>query len=579
MKLKKILAAVSAAAVMSSGTIFNVSADSEDLIQKQHVMGCITSTPEKINEFCGDAVSFAQTRATLSSSVDLSDDPCFPEIADQGGLGSCTAFATTYYQYSYEVNKLNGVNSSANRVIYSPKWTYNLSNNSVDLGSEIIDNYAVLMDFGALKNEDFAYTGYQSDYTEIPDYMVEEKIEALSTRVYDVDLYEIPNSSSITSPSSLALVNIKYALSQGKVLVSETECDFDSEYINGRCIVYRCSDKTPGTHAVAIVGYDDNISYDVNGNGVIENCEKGAFKVANSWGLEYDDYGISSVEGDEDAGYFWVLYDALNRVSANTTNNWESGLDQERYPAFATDNSPSKTSKFYSIDVAHKDVKLIGELDINTTDREGLSVKINRTADNITSWQSANAITIANLTKGYVYNDDGDVLNKNVPYDGYLLFDYSSFADSVSEYISGYNWQACVEVLQTGSTVASLRIIDNKAQALTSFSHLSGGSTLSAYCNISYLRGDVNYSGALDANDSIVLMNYVSMNATFSDFQIELADYNNDNVVNVNDVLELNSALMSTASVSEQKIINEVNARAYEYIKIYGVGGNISEIY
>ena len=74
-------------------------------------------------------------------------------------------------------------------------------------------------------------------------------------------------------------------------------------------------------------------------------------------------------------------------------------------------------------------------------------------------------------------------------------------------------------------------------------------------------------------------MNYVSMNATFSDFQIELADYNNDNVVNVNDVLELNSALMSTASVSEQKIINEVNARAYEYIKIYGVGGNISEIY
>ena len=171
------------------------------------------------------------------------------------------------------------------------------------------------------------------------------------------------------------------------------------------------------------------------------------------------------------------------------------------------------------------------------------------------------------------------MLNKNVPYDGYLIFDYSHFVDSVSEYISGYNWQACVEVLQTGSTVASLRIIDNKAQALTSFSHLSGGSTLSAYCNISYLRGDVNYSGALDANDSIVLMNYVSMNTTFSDFQIELADYNNDNVVNVIDVLELNRVLMSTASVSEQKLINEVNARAYEYIKIYGVGGNISEIY
>ena len=35
---------------------------------------------------------------------------------------------------------------------------------------------------------------------------------------------------------------------------------------------------------MTIVGYDDDIWYDINEDGKVQEGEKGAFKVANSWG-------------------------------------------------------------------------------------------------------------------------------------------------------------------------------------------------------------------------------------------------------------------------------------------------------
>lgn len=59
-----------------------------------------------------------------------------------------------------------------------------------------------------------------------------------------------------------------------------------------------------GYHAMTIVGYDDNVYFDLNQDGTIQDYERGAFLVANSWGKAY---------GND--GYIWILYDALNKVS------------------------------------------------------------------------------------------------------------------------------------------------------------------------------------------------------------------------------------------------------------------------
>jgi hypothetical protein len=86
------------------------------------------------------------TSTSLPSRVDLSESPCFPPIGNQGGIGSCTAWATTYYQYSFAVNKLNNVQNTSDRVLYSPAWTYNLRNaGNVNYGIGFTDAYNVLM--------------------------------------------------------------------------------------------------------------------------------------------------------------------------------------------------------------------------------------------------------------------------------------------------------------------------------------------------------------------------------------------------------------------------------------------------
>lgn len=47
-----------------------------------------------------------------------------------------------------------------------------------------------------------------------------------------------------------------------------------------------------GYHAMTVVGYNDNVYYDLNKNGKIESFEYGAFLVANSWGNNRDNDGF-----------------------------------------------------------------------------------------------------------------------------------------------------------------------------------------------------------------------------------------------------------------------------------------------
>ena len=79
---------------------------------------------------------------------------------------------------------------------------------------------------------------------------------------------------------------------------------------------------TSGSHEMTVVGYNDNIWVDINGNGAVDPGEKGAFRVANSWPTWW-------LEG----GFTWISYDALLKASAvaggpslNRQPGWTSGL-------------------------------------------------------------------------------------------------------------------------------------------------------------------------------------------------------------------------------------------------------------
>lgn len=115
---------------------------------------------------------------------------------------------------------------------------------------------------------------------------------------------------------------------------------------------------------------------------IVKKC---AFKIANSWGTSFVSSGISS-----NTGYFWVMYDALNKVSANNVNDWEAKYSGTRSPAFNL--LPDCENAFFTIDVAHKNVNFVGRLSVNTSDRETLTLKINRGTS--TLWSHNNAYTI-----------------------------------------------------------------------------------------------------------------------------------------------------------------------------------------
>ena len=189
-KLKKLLsAAVGGILAVNLISMLPVGAEENNCSE-----GVILNSTLGINNIFENPGDIPTTTASVPSSVDLSTSPCFPPIGDQGRLSSCVAFATTYYQYSYEVNKLNNVTNVSDRVIYSPKWIYNLLNNGEYHGLCPIDAYSTLETLGSLKNSDFPYT---DNYTEWPSQLQNEKIEALETRVENTAKYDIPLDNTI----------------------------------------------------------------------------------------------------------------------------------------------------------------------------------------------------------------------------------------------------------------------------------------------------------------------------------------------------------------------------------------------
>jgi hypothetical protein len=68
-----------------------------------------------------------------------------------------------------------------------------------------------------------------------------------------------------------------------------------------------CTVKQDWGHAMTVVGYNDDIWCDINANGTVDPGEKGALKIANSWGSYWSNNGFA-----------WVAYDALSNHTAVT---------------------------------------------------------------------------------------------------------------------------------------------------------------------------------------------------------------------------------------------------------------------
>lgn len=502
---------------------------------------------------------------TLPNIVDLSTSPCFPPIVSQGSiLNACVAYSTTYYQYSYQMNKYKNVTSVEDRKIYSPNWVYSLANQGLNEAIEYEGRYGaynVLANLGCVTIDTQPLSNNYQIWTA---HAEEEKIEALKTRLTSHGELNIPVNQNISSPSNLIsnnfpLSDVKAKLNDGYVLVVGSKGYFNSANVDGQCVAYRCYEgETDYAHSLTIVGYNNYLEYDVNGDGTIQSCEKGAFKVANSWGTSFSQNGIFSNDG-----YFWIMYDALNLTSTNTYNSWESSYNTVRYPAFCTNPSVKPNNIFRYIEVGDKDIKLIGELRIRTNNKYAVDIRkrIN---------QSPNASLYGAPSVDPYFGENPRVS----PFDGILLFDLTNLTEGVPNYYNGYYYHIILSNFDpaSGSNYARFRLLDNMGNVVKDYEEDNSdqANAVKKYKLLDFELGDVNYDGSLTSDDAALILNSIIFNATLSNFQKDLADCDQNGYIDSNDAYVLQTMIPQSAEAQiAGELIQAYNSGNIALLKEY----------
>ncbi len=247
--------------------------------------------------------------AALPSSVDNSTLKYFPPIRSQGSLGSCASFAEAYYTMTYMLAKARDWDAKAGGDQYrlSPRWTYNMDNFGTDGGSYGEDAFEIGVKHGVATWAEFPYNS--TDYRSWPLTATIWR-NAIDRRFDTIGYVNATNTDAGITQTKQMLVNgyiLNFSTSinswQYKAIANDPSTTADDAFVGKNCAYW--VNGTNGSHRMTVVGYNDDIWVDINANGIVDAGEKGAFRIANSWGT-----------GWQNAGFTWLAYDALKGVSA-----------------------------------------------------------------------------------------------------------------------------------------------------------------------------------------------------------------------------------------------------------------------
>jgi len=261
-----------------------------NIIQGQFGTGLAPPTEEAWDSMIGSSLILESLPQGPSApaSYDLSTQPYFPAVGNQGGQGSCGAWAATYYCYGYTEAKDQGwtdAKTGNTAHLVSPAWTYNRVNGGVDHGSWMDENMNIIVDWGVPSMQAMPYNdhdllnwGSPAAFREAP---LHRALSTVAIPYYgDTTINQIKDLVSSDKPVTFAFNADGFSgLNDGDGIISALE--YPATDIN---------------HAQTIVGYNDSIS---------EDGDVGAFRVVNSWGTS---------DGYTDHGYYWFTYNALKEI-------------------------------------------------------------------------------------------------------------------------------------------------------------------------------------------------------------------------------------------------------------------------
>jgi len=254
---------------------------------------------------------------TLPSSVDLSGSEYLPPIYNQTHW-VCNQVATSYYMMSFETNKMKGIASTSPENQYSVYFPWNFGNGGYGWYG---DNYLITMELlkqigvpflsdceaDLVRDSSMWISGYDTYYqamhNRIDSYLristrTVTGLLTLKSWIYDNCGGEYMGGTG-TFLSNIALTGGDAHFAQG--------APHEGEYVITKC-------GETAVHARTIVGYDDYVCHDYNGDGQYTNnvdlngdgvldvrdYEKGGFKIAESYGDNW--------QGE---GYCWIMYKCM----------------------------------------------------------------------------------------------------------------------------------------------------------------------------------------------------------------------------------------------------------------------------
>ena len=248
--------------------------------------------------------------AKAPTAVDLSTKKFFPNIGDQGASGSCVAWATEYYAMTYEWAKALNLDGNNAEVKMSPKFVFNLLNNADWMeGVDTVEKHArVLKDNGCATAQKVPFSK-STDWPTSPDTWK----SALYNRISSYSFVKTPKMPWIKqqiNANKLAIVVLA-----APIEAWEDEYGYDRGWYLATTkgavpnqVVMREPHRISAyiyDHAMTVVGYNDNVSVDIDLDGKIEANEIGCVKLANSWGSNYGTKGFYWMP------YYWIEQGAL----------------------------------------------------------------------------------------------------------------------------------------------------------------------------------------------------------------------------------------------------------------------------
>jgi hypothetical protein len=171
--------------------------------------------------------------------------------------------------------------------------------------SSVMTNYNLLKNHGACTWAEFPYDADYLEWcsnTSVWRNALEFRTNQAQTAGFLSDEYGLTQAKQLLNDGYVLVFSTFIDSWQWRKIEDDASASEDDPQVGKDVCFWVNGYLTP--HVMAIVGYNDAVWVDINNNDVIDVGEKGAFRIANSWG-----------PGFKDQGFTWIAYDAFKWIS------------------------------------------------------------------------------------------------------------------------------------------------------------------------------------------------------------------------------------------------------------------------